>query len=251
MVLYTSIISAIVTLPAPFIPKQPPTPPSAIAAEEKLEITQALRELPCNCSFYLILLPFSVYVGFFNATSSLLNQILAPYGFSETDAGISGALLIVVGLVASAIVSPFVDRTKNYLLTIKILVPLIATSYLALIFMPATRTVAGPYIVCAILGATSFSLLPCALEYLVIVTHPISPEITSTICWTGGQLLGAVFIIVMSALPKGWAGTEMSMERALVFQAVVAIAVVPSALILGTGRFKARAITIRETSAIG
>lgn len=239
MVLYTSIISAVATIPAPFIPKEPPTPPSAIAASETLDLRRALRELPRNKSFYLMLLPFSVYVGFFNATSSLLNQILEPYGFSETDAGIAGGILIIVGLIASAIVSPFVDRTKNYLLTIKTLVPLIATSYLALIFMPATRSVAGPYIVCAILGATSFSLLPCALEYLVVITHPVSPEITSTICWSGGQLLGAIFIVVMNALRGGWAGEpDGSMTRALVFQAVVAWLAVPFPMWLGTSRLK-------------
>ncbi|OTA20902.1 hypothetical protein BTJ68_15371 [Hortaea werneckii EXF-2000] len=123
-----------------------------------------------------------IYVASFNATSSLLNQILEPYGFSETEAGIAGALLIVVGLVASAIVSPLVDRTKRYLLTVRVLVPFIAISYVALIFMPGTQTVPGPYVVLAVLGATSFSLLPCALEYLVLVTYPVSPEVSSTVC---------------------------------------------------------------------
>ncbi|TKA71585.1 hypothetical protein B0A55_08320 [Friedmanniomyces simplex] len=234
MVLYTSILSALATLPAPFIPRAPPTPPSSIAASETLDLREALHELPHNKSFWLLFIAFSVYVAFFNAVSSLLNQIFSPYGFSESEAGIAGGLLILVGLLAAALVSPFVDRTKNYLLTIKILVPLIATSYLLLIFMPATRTVAGPYVVCAVLGAASFSLLPCALEYLVVITHPVSPEITSTICWTGGQLLGAVFIVVMNALKGGWAGEpEGNMMRALVFQAVVAWVAVPFPMMLG------------------
>lgn len=51
---------------------------------------------------------------------------MEPYGFSETEAGIAGGILIVVGLVASAIVSPIIDRTKKYLVTIKLMVPLIA-----------------------------------------------------------------------------------------------------------------------------
>lgn len=71
-------------------------------------------------------MPFSVYVGFFNASSSLLNQILEPYGFSEDEAGIAGGIMIIVGLIASAVVSPMIDRTKQYLITIRLLVPLIA-----------------------------------------------------------------------------------------------------------------------------
>jgi FLVCR family MFS transporter 7 len=239
MVLYTSIISTLASLPAFFIPSAPPSPPSAMAVDEKLNLREALHELPRNASFYLILLPFSVYVGFFNASSSLINQIFEPYGFSEDDAGIAGALLIIIGLVASAIVSPYVDKTKRHLSTIKIAVPLIAASYLALVWMPQTRSLPGPYVICSLLGATSFSLLPCALEYMVLITHPVSPEISSTVCWSAGQLLGAIFIIIMDALKGGWAGEpDGSMKRGLVFQAVVAWLVVPLPLLLGYWRFQ-------------
>ncbi|KAJ9631050.1 hypothetical protein H2203_001578 [Taxawa tesnikishii (nom. ined.)] len=217
-----------------FVPSKPPTPPSASSAQPKLELSKSSKALSRNISFYLIFIPFSVYVGFFNASSSLLNQILEPYGFTEDQAGIAGGIMIVVGLIASAIVSPLVDRTKQYLLTIKILVPLIAVGYLALVFAPETRAVAAPYIICAVLGAASFSLLPCALEYLVEITHPVSPEISSTICWSGGQLLGAVFIIIMDALKGDWSGQPPdTMKRALVFEAVVSWLVVPFVLALG------------------
>lgn len=239
MVLYISIISTVAAMPAFIIPSAPPSPPSAMAVDEKLDLRQALHELPRNASFYLIFVPFSVYVGFFNAASSLINQIFEPYGFSEDDAGIAGALLIVVGLVASAIVSPFVDKTKRHLLVIKVIVPMIAACYVALIWMPQTRSLPGPYIICALLGATSFSLLPCALEYLVLITHPVSPEISSTICWSGGQLLGAIFIIVMDALKGGLSSEpEDSMKRALIFQSTVAWVVVPLPVMLGFWRFK-------------
>lgn len=239
MILYTSILSTIATLPAPFIPASPPSPPSSLAAAEKLDIRQALSVLPKNTTFWLILIPFAIYVGFFNATSSLLNQILSPYAFSETDAGLAGALLILIGLVSAAIISPIIDRTKKYILTIKILVPLIATSYLALTFMPATRTVAGPWTVCAILGATSFALLPCTLEYAALATHPVSPEITATVLWAMGQLLGGVFIVIMNALRGRWAGEpEGTMIRALIFQAVIAWTGVPFVIWLGRGKLK-------------
>lgn len=249
MVLYTSVISTAASLPSFFLPSAPPTPPSAIAGDETLDLRQALHELPRNGSFYLLLLPFSVYVGFFNAASSLINQIFEPYGFSEDHAGIAGALLIVVGLVSSAIVSPYVDKTKRYLPVIKAIVPLIAACYLALIWMPQTRSLPGPYVVCSLLGATSFSLLPCALEYLVLITHPVSPEISSTICWSAGQLLGAVFIIIMDALKGGLKGEpDGSLKRALIFQAAIAWAVVPLPLFLG---YRRQRIGLRRLASAG
>lgn len=119
----------------------------------------------------MIAVPFAVLVGFFNSISSLINQILEPFGFSETDAGIAGGLLIVVGLVAAAITSPIIDRSKKYLIAIKLQVPIVSICYLAFIWAPPTRTVAAVYTILSILGAASFSLVPIVLEYLCEITR--------------------------------------------------------------------------------
>lgn len=183
---------------------------------------------------WLLIVPFAVYVGLFNSVSSLLNQIMMPYGFSSDEAGIAGALLIVVGLVGSAVASPILDRTKTFVGAIKGAVPFIALSYLVFIWMPATRAVAGPYVVLSVLGAASFSLVPVALEFLCELSHPLSPEVTSTVAWAGGQLLGGVFIVISDALRAGdGADPPGNLDNALVFSAVVALAVVPVPLALG------------------
>lgn len=241
LVLYTAVISSAASLPSFLLPGTPPTPPSAHSAAPKLQIRPALKSLATNWPFFQIAIPFAIYVGFFNATSSLLNQIFEPHGFTETEAGIAGAILIVAGLLASAVVSPLIDRTKAYIPAIKLLVPLIAASYLALVFAPQTRSPVAAYIICGLVGAASFALLPTALEFLVELTHPVSPEVSSVVCWAAGQLLGAVFVIIMDALKDddddGLVGPgrdqKGDMKRALVFQAVVCWAAVPLPLLLG------------------
>ncbi|XDG05762.1 hypothetical protein ABKA04_005377 [Annulohypoxylon sp. FPYF3050] len=232
-VLYVSIISSVAALPSFFIPAAPPTPPGPSGSTPKATLQDSLRLLK-SLEIWLILVPYSVYVGFFNSISSLLNQIMIPYGFSSDDAGIAGALLIVVGLVASAITSPILDRTKAFLLAIRISVPLIALCYLIFIWMPGTRDLAGPYVVLSILGASSFSLVPVALEFLCELGHPMNPAVTSAIAWAGGQLLGGVFIIISDALKASeTANPPENMDHALIFTAVVALAVVPLPLALG------------------
>ena len=161
-------------------------------------------------------------------------QILEPYGYTETEAGICGALLIVVGLMISAVTSPLTDKYKAYLLSIKICVPFIAVCYLVFIFAPSAPSISVPYLIASLLGAFSFSLVPIALEWLVEVTYPVSPEIGSTVCWTGGQAVGAVVILIMDALKEGeQAEPPFNMKRALVFQAVLALIVAPLPLCLG------------------
>lgn len=191
-------------------------------------------KLSQKIEFWFIFAAFSVYVGLFNSVSSLLNQILAPQGFSETEAGVTGGILIVVGLVSAAICSPITDRHKHYLTTIKALIPIIAASYIGLIFAPRASTIVPSYVVAGILGAASFALLPVVLEFLVEITYPLSIEVGSTACWTGGQILGAIFIIVENALKaSGNDDPPRNMNRALIFQAVLAVAIVPLPLCIG------------------
>lgn len=240
MVLYTAILGSVASIPSFFLPGLPPTPPSASTSlRESQPLLTELRILFRNKQFLLLLIPFSIFVAAFNATSSLLNQIFEPYGFTEDQAGIAGAVLIFVGLGCSAIVSPIIDRTKAYLITLKMLIPLISICYLILVFIPQTRSFAAACILMALIGGSSFALLPCALEYLVEITFPVSPEASSVTAWAGGQLFGGLFIIIMTALKGGFAHPPtrdqppLSMIRALVFQAVLCIVVLPAGFLIG------------------
>lgn len=253
MVLYISIIATVAAIPSFFIPKAPPTPPTASSSVSKIAIRPSLSAILRSPPFYIVAITFAVYVGFFNAFSSLLNQILYPYGYSEDEAGICGAVLILVGLVTAAVSSPIFDRTHAYLAGIKILCTLIAIAYLGLIWAPQTRGLPAPYVLAGIEGAASFSLLPIALEYLVEITFPASPEVSSTIVWAGGQLLGGIFIVIMNALKdqrdvdlkkvremgRGQGGGDRppgNMYDALIFQGALALCILPLPLALGIKR---------------
>ncbi|KAI9673201.1 MAG: hypothetical protein M1817_003064 [Caeruleum heppii] len=244
MVLYIALISSLASLPSFFVPSSPPTPPCPSAASPKTPLRQTWRILASSVEFWFLFIPFSVYVGFFNAFSSLINQILSPSGFTETQSGLSGGILILVGLLFSAIIAPLTSRytpshPSLHLHLIKTLTPFIPLAYLLFLFIPATRSEAGLYVLSGILGAASFALVPLVLEFGVDVLHPVGPEVLSTILWGGGQLLGAIFLLVMGALKterreNGDDGSVRGdMTRALVFEAVIAAAAVPLVWSLG------------------
>ncbi|SPO04949.1 related to permease of the major facilitator superfamily [Cephalotrichum gorgonifer] len=234
MVLYVSIISSVAAIPAFFIPAAPPTPVAPSSEHPRPSLLASLRTVSRSREVGILLIAFAIYVGLFNNISTLLSQMMKPYGFSEDEAGIGGGILIIVGLVASAIVSPVLDRTKTFVMAIKCLVPVNAVAYLIFIWMPATREIVGPYVILALIGATGFSLVPCALELLTELSYPISPEVTSTMAWAGGQLLGAIFILIEGALVEGKdADPPENLHRGLVFQAVMAMVVIPLVILLG------------------
>ncbi|UKZ92795.1 uncharacterized protein TrAFT101_007731 [Trichoderma asperellum] len=234
MVLYVSIISTACSVTAFFIPSQPPTPVGASSETPKMPLIPSIRTAIRSPELWLVFITFSVYVGIFNAVSSLLNQILVPYGFTDDQAGIGGAVLIVVGLVTAAITSPILDRTKHFLLSLKIIVPIVAACLVIFIWMPQTKALAGPYVILAIIGAGCFAVVPIAVELLADLSHPISPELTSTAAWAGGQLFGAIFVIVSDPLVAGnGANPPKNMKNFLIFQAVLAVAATPPVLVLG------------------
>lgn len=221
-------------MPALIIPSRPPTPPGPTGETPKIELRASARAVISSPELWLMLLPFFVFVGFFNSFNSLLNQILVPYGFTADEAGIGGAVSIAVGIVCAAITSPIIARTRSLILSIKILVPILGLSYLIFVWMPQTRDIAGPYVILALLGASSFSLVPVALEFLTEVSHPLGPEVTSTVAWAGGQIFGAIFLIIGSHLADGDnASPPGNMKRYLIFQAVISMVIVPVPLMLG------------------
>jgi len=170
-----------------------------------------------------------VYLGLFNAFTTLLQQIVSPYGYSDNDAGIAGAVLIITGLVVAAIVSPLIDRFHIFLPVGRILLVLVSICYLAFIWVIRANAYPGICVLCGVLGAASFSLLPLALELSVELSHPVPPEVSAAIYWIGGQLVGGVFIIIMNALryDVGVGDPPENMTRALTFEAVIAWVAVP------------------------
>ena len=106
--------------------------------------------------------------------------------------------------------------------------------YLVFVWVPQTRSLAFAFVICGILGAASFGLVPVVLEFLVEIHHPVGPELSSTLCWCGGQLLGGIFIVIMDALKRGReARPANNMKDALIFQAVMALVAMPFPLCLG------------------
>ncbi|TQV98104.1 hypothetical protein V2A60_006208 [Cordyceps javanica] len=237
MVLYVAIIASVACVPSLVIPSRPPSPPGPTGETPKIELRASARAVLSSLELWLMLIPFFIFVGFFNSFNSLLNQILVPYGFTDDEAGIGGAVSIAVGIICAAITSPLIARYHSLILSIKILIPILGVSYLVLTWMPETHDaagVAGPYVIMAILGASSFSLVPVALEFLTEVSHPLGPEVTSTVAWAGGQIFGAVFLIIGNHLVDGeTANPPHNMKRYLIFQAVVSMVVVPVPLMLG------------------
>ncbi|KAF8253963.1 MFS general substrate transporter [Wilcoxina mikolae CBS 423.85] len=236
MVLIVAIIATVGSLLWAGFPAHPPSPPSASGSQAKATFRETISAIKCNRNFWIMMTMFSIYVGLFNAFSSLLNQIMMPQGYTADQAGITGALLIVTGLISTAVVSPIVDRTHSYFLAVKICVPIIGACFVAFVFAPKDGMLAGPFAVAAILGGTSFCLMPLALELAV----------EFTLLWCGGQFIGAVMLLGMDAMKT----KNGDMKNALTLQAVLACVVVPGAFLFSEGTRELKRLQVDETASV-
>ncbi|KAF8756923.1 MFS general substrate transporter [Rhizoctonia solani] len=167
-VLILAIITSAAAPTAILIASKPPTPPTQIfrAFIGKARQGDAFMSFRERIDMAIVTLLFGSFVAAFSAFSILINQIFAPYGYSSDAAGIMGGVLILAGIVGAVILSPIFDRylTHHLALASKVLVPLLAASYIALIWDVRVNNYAGLYVVMVVIGVASFTLLPIALE---------------------------------------------------------------------------------------
>ncbi|KAL8291247.1 hypothetical protein RQP46_002225 [Phenoliferia psychrophenolica] len=192
--------------------------------------------------FWLIALIFTVLIGFFDAFLTLTNQIFEPEGYSSDVAGYIGACVIVSGIFGAAITAPLFDRYFHFRLALagKILTPVIGVSFLALIWAVKPHDLPGIFVLAVLLGVSSFTMLPVALELAAeVVWEVASPATTSAILYFFGNGFSVVTVVGMNALQADSSASPPNhMHKALIFQGVFVF--VTSLTIFGLRGIQAR-----------
>ena len=199
--LYLAIITTGCSAIAPFIPSKPPTPPT-IAIEERPK-TNVLKEFKALCripEFWLLTVGFTVLMGVANCFSRIQWLLMAPYGLSDVNVGLTGALPLAVVLIFSLIIANVADRTGKHLLILKVFV--VCTFVFLLIFnwAPRTRNLGFVLAMACLLAMAGIGVASVFNAYVAEVLHPFGPELCISLAWSGTEILGAVMIIGASYL---------------------------------------------------
>jgi len=147
-------------------------------------------------SFWLILFVFFVGMGVFNGINTWIENIVRPRGFTPTDAGTIGALMLVGGLFGAVIIPPISDRQhkrKRYLLLgILLAIPgLIGVTYASAQWLVLVSAFA--------FGFFLISVSPVGMQYAAEITRP-TPEGTSNGLIQLFAQGSVVFVYVMEAM---------------------------------------------------
>ena len=184
--------------------ERPPTPPCPPDQEARSLVLDGLRQTFQQKSFVLLMLVFFVGLGVFNAVTTWIEEIVRPRGFSITQAGDAGGLMIVGGIIGALVIPALSDHYRR------------RTPFLVLAVVGATLSLVGLTFATAYwlllvsgfgLGLFLLSAGPIGFQYGAEITYP-TPEGTSNglLLWMG-QISGIVFILGMDGLKSPGTGS--------------------------------------------
>ncbi|KAF8813927.1 MFS general substrate transporter [Phlegmacium glaucopus] len=238
-ILVLGIMSIAVTPFVFLIGKAPPTPPTYAASMQTPSLLTLCRatigmkvepdaymSVRERFDFAIIFLIFSLLSANTNTFGLLSAQIMQPMGYSADLSGFMGACLLLSGMVAAIATGPIIDRFFPYSLALlsKILVPIIAVGWLSLIWAVRPDNTAALFVIMAVIGICSITMLPIALELAAELTRNVDGS--SALVWFGGNLFGIAFVLSCGALRAGPDGNPpLNMLNALIFLGAAAMGI--------------------------
>ena len=179
----------------------PPTPPGPPGSEVRVLMLDGLKHALTVKSFWLYLFVSFIGLGIFNGVTTWVENIIRPRGFTPTDAGTLGALMLVGGILGAVIIPPFSDKRRKRLPFILLGLVLAIPGLAGLAFAASSWLLFGSAFA---MGFFLVSTSPIGMQYAAEVTHP-TPEGTSNgLIQLFGQA-SVVFVYIMEALktPNG------------------------------------------------
>jgi MFS family permease len=179
-----------------FAREKPITPPCPPGQEVRSLMLDGLKHALTVKNFWLYLFVSFIGMGIFNGITTWVESIIRPRGFTPTDAGTLGALMLVGGVLGAVVIPPFSDKQHKrkrylligFLLAIPGLIGLTFTTHLWLLFISAFA-----------MGFFLVSANPIGMQYASEITQP-TPEGTSNgLIQLFGQA-SVVFVYIMEAL---------------------------------------------------
>jgi cyanate permease len=194
-----------------FSKEGPPTAPCLPHEEERLLAMDGLKMMLRSKEFILLLIIFFIGLGVFNCVTTWIENILSPRGFSSTQAGITGGLMIIGGIIGALVIPILSDY---YSKRIPFIIVALAGATLGLIGI----TFATNYALLLTSGATlGFFLLssgPIGFQYGAEITYPASEGTSNGLLLLIGQISGIAMIFGLDSFKSTLNG---SMTKPLFF----------------------------------
>jgi MFS family permease len=183
--------------------EHPPTPPCPAEQETRSLMFDGLKKMLKQKDFILLMIIFFIGLGMFNGISTWIENIIRARGFSISQAGVLGGLMLIGGIIGAIVMPLLSDRyQKRKIFMLISLIGLIpglvgmtfATSYW---FLLSSGFIFGFFLL---------SSGPIGFQYGAEITYPAPEGTSNSLLLLMGQISGIIFIIGMDLLKSGKTG---------------------------------------------
>jgi cyanate permease len=202
--IYGIVAMSAATIFVVFAREGPPTAPCRPDQEERSLVYDGIKNIFKVRDFNWLLFIFFIGLGVFNAVTTWIENILGPRGFSATQAGITGGLMIAGGIIGALVIPILSDYYRK------------RTPFIIIALAGATLSLVGitfatSYWLLLVSGtALGFFLLssgPIGFQYGAEITYPTSEGTSNGMMLLMGQISGIAFIFGMDSFKSAQTGS--------------------------------------------
>jgi MFS family permease len=176
--------------------ERPATPPCPPGMEERALMLDGLKHALTVKPFLVMLGVAFIVMSAFNGVTTWVEEIINPRGFTTTQAGTMGALMLVAGIVGAVVLSALSDRQGKRIRFMVIALAASVPGILGVAFVSSTLLL---YAFAALLGFFLVAVLPLGMQYAAEVSNPTPEGTSSGLIQLCGQV-SVVYVYVMEAL---------------------------------------------------
>ena len=230
------IVSAVIALLFVVLSRNtPPSPPCEEHGEVRSLAMDGFKLMFKSRDFWLLMFIFFIGLGVFNSVTTWIENIMMPRGFTATQAGNTGGVMIGGGILG-ALIMPFLSdyfrrRTPFIMIalagaTIGLIGITFTTNYMLLLFFGA------------MLGFFLLSSGPIGFQYGAEITFPASEGASNGWLLLMGQVSGIAFIFGMDGFKSETTGSMtyplMVMICLMIFGFLLSSRLKESKILIGT-----------------
>ena len=187
-----------------FVKERPPTPPCPPDQEERSLVFQGLKQTLRKRDFVLVMVMFFFGLGVFNGVTTWIEDIVRPRDFSTTQAGITGGLMIVGGILGALIPSALSDRYRR---RVPFLIMAMGGAVVGLVGITYAETYWLLLASAFVLGFFILSAGPIGFQYGAEIAYPAPEGMANGLLLLMGQISGIAFIFAMDGLKNSETGS--------------------------------------------
>lgn len=191
--------------------EKPATPPCPPGMETRALMLDGLKHAVTVKAFWFFLAISFIGLGIFNGITTWVERIINPRGFTPSDAGTVGALLLVGGLIGAVVIPALSDKQHKRQRFLYLGFALAIPGLIGLTFATSSWLLMASSFW---LGFFLVSTFPVGMQYAAEITHP-TPEGTSN---GMVQLFGqaaVVFVYIMEKMNNVYGSFNSSLLLAV------------------------------------